>query len=269
MLADLSTYSPQDFLLFDAAIYRDLFAQLNARAWPVPVVGIAAVLACLGLATARHRWAQPASALLLAAAFATSAWLFFFGVYATINWAAIYSGWTFVAEAALLLVASTALAWSAQPRISVSTLRLMAGTAFALYGLIVHPLAGWLFGCAARGLEWFALAPDPTALVAIGLLAVTVPQRGLALPLAALPLLWLAASAVTLWLLETPAEALLLAAATIVGLVTLLLPARRPRENAVTDPLPAIRPAEAAAVPGGLAETFLPTSPRGARTGRA
>jgi len=269
MLADLSTYSLQDFLLFDAAIYRDLFAQLNARAWPVPVVGIAAALACLGLATARHRWAPPASAALLAAAFAASAWLFFFDVYATINWAAIYPGWAFAAEAGLLLVASVVFSRSAQPRISVATPRLLAGTAFALYGLFVHPLAGWLFGRAADGLEWFALAPDPTALVAIGLLAVTVPQRRLALPLAALPLLWLAASALTLRLLEAPGEALLLAAVTIVGLVVLLLPARHPRENAVTDPLPAIRPAETAAIPRGLAATFLPTSPHEPRTRRA
>jgi len=269
MLADLSTYSLQDFLLFDAAIYRDLFAQINARAWPIAVVGIAAALACLALAAGQHRRASSASAALLAAAFATSAWLFFFGVYATINWAAIYPGWAFVAEAGLLLVASVVLGWSAQPRISVSTPRLLAGTAFALYGVIAHPLAGWLFGRAANGLEWFALAPDPTALVAIGLLAVTVPHRRLALPLVALPLLWLAASAMTLWLLETPAEALLLAAATLIGLVVLLLPARRPRENAVSDPLPGIRPAENAAVPRGLAATFLPTSPQGARTGRS
>lgn len=269
MLADLSTYSLQDFLLFDAAIYRDLFAQINARAWPIPFVGIAAALACLGLGAARHRWAPPASAALLAAAFAASAWLFFFDVYATINWAAIYPGWAFVAEAGLLLVASIALARYAQPRIPGSSLRLLAGTALVLYGLFVHPLAGWLFGRAAHGLEWFALAPDPTALVAIGLLAVTIPQRRRTLPLATLPLLWLAASAMTLWLLETPDEALLPAAATIVGLVVLLLPARRPRENAVTDPLPAIRPAEAAAVPGGLAATFLPTSPHEPRTERA
>ncbi len=269
MLTDLSTYSLQDFLLFDAAIYRDLFAQINARAWPIPFVGIAAALACLGLVAGQHRWAPPASAALLAAAFATSAWLFFFGVYATINWAAIYPGWAFVAEAGLLLVASIALARTAQPRVTLSAPRLLAGAAFVLYGLFVHPLAGWLFGRAADGLEWFALAPDPTAIVAIGLLAVTVPQRRLALPLAALPLLWLAASAMALWLLETPGEALLLAAATMVGLVILLLPARHPRDNAVTDPLPAIRPAETAAVPRGLAATFLPTSPQGARTGRS
>lgn len=269
MLADLSTYSLQDFLLFDAAIYRDLFAQLNARAWPLPVVGGLVALLCLALAKKRHRLAAPANSTLLAAAFATSAWLFFFGVYATINWAAIYPGWAFVAEAGLLLVASIALARTAQPRVTLSAPRLLAGAAFVLYGLFVHPLAGWLFGRAADGLEWFALAPDPTAIVAIGLLAVTVPQRRLALPLAALPLLWLAVSAMTLWLLETPDEALLLAAATIVGLVILLLSARRPRDNAVTDPLPAIRPAEAATVPHGLAATFLPTSPQSTRTERA
>lgn len=269
MLADLSTYSLQDFLLFDAAIYRDLFAQINARAWPIAAVGIVAALACFGLTAGRHRRAPSASAALLASAFATSAWLFFFGVYATINWAAIYPGWAFAVEAGLLLVASVVLGRSAQPRVTLSSPRLLAGAAFALYGLIVHPLAGWLFGRAADGLEWFALAPDPTALVAIGLLAVTVPHRRLALPLAALPLLWLAASAMTLWLLETPGEALLLAAATMVGLVILLLPARRLRENAVTDPLPAIRPTEAAAVPRGLAATLLATSPHEPRTGRS
>ena len=43
MLADLSTYSLQDFLLFDAAIYRDLFAQLNITRLSLEKIAIGAI----------------------------------------------------------------------------------------------------------------------------------------------------------------------------------------------------------------------------------
>ena len=268
MLADLSTYSPQDFLLFDAAIYRDLFAQINARAWPIAVAGIAAALACLALAAKRHRLAPPAGLALLAAAFAASAWLFFFGVYATINWAAIYPGWAFVAEAGLLCLAAIALARMPCPRRPQPSRRLIPGAALVLYGLIGHPLAGWLFGHAPDGLEWFGLAPDPTAIVAIGLLAASVPRRRLAVPLAALPLVWLFLSVATLWLLEASGEALLLLAVAAVGLVVLLLPAYRARSDVGDQPLPVITPLNEAAAPRVVGATLVPSSPLNTGTRR-
>ena len=269
MLADLSTYSLQDFLLFDAAIYRDLFAQINARAWPLAVVGGLVALLCLVLAAERHRLAAPASLTLLAAAFATSAWLFFFGVYATINWAAIYPGWAFVAEAGLLLATAIALARVSPPQRSYPPRPLIPGGVLVLYGLIGHPLAGWLFGPAPDGLEWFGLAPDPTAIVAVGLLAASVPRRRLTLPLAALPLLWLLLSAATLWLLEASGEALPLLTVAAIGLAVLLAPAYRPRFNVGDRPLPVIAPPDEAVASRSVAATLVPSSPLDSRTRRS
>ncbi|MEF2551946.1 DUF6064 family protein [Aurantimonas sp. A2-1-M11] len=268
MLADLSTYSLQDFLLFDAAIYRDLFAQIDGRYWPIPVVGVAAALVLLALAARRHRVAAPGSLVLLAAAFATSAWLFFLDVYATINWAAVYPGWAFLAEAALLLMAAFILGNRPVPRRPHLSRWFGPGAVLVLYGLFGHPLAGFLFGHEPGGLEWFTLAPDPTAIVAIGLLAIVIRRRWLSVVLAALPLGWLLASAATLWLLVASGEALLLAALAMFGLVVLLLPNRRPAGTASDSPLPAIVPRDEIAPSQNVAATLVPTSPLGTGTRR-
>lgn len=228
MLAELSTYSLQDFLLFDAAIYRDLFGQLNEDLWPLPLAGIALALLLLALRTTRPALAERGAMVLLAAASLTSAWFFFFGVYETINFAAVYPGWSFVAEAGLLVLAAIRSATASGPSRQLKAAPPWShGLAHlvVLYGLFGHPAAEWAAGRAWANLEWFALAPDPTALAALGFLAFwRSPWR---YALAIVPVVWLAASALTLHGLSAEVEALCLALATLAGLAAVLMPRQK------------------------------------------
>ncbi len=230
MLSDLSTYSLRDFLLFDAAIYRDLFGQLNADLWPLPLAATALALLLLGLRVTRPNLADAGAALLLAGACLASAWFFFFGVYGTINFAATYPGRAFLFETGLFLLAALLTAiGSARSQAPHAPSRLAAWVASAviLYGLFGHPAVELAAGRAADNLEWFALAPDPTALVALGFLAFwRSPWR---YALAVVPVVWLAVSAMTLYGLSIETEALCLALGGLAGLIALLLP--RPRAS--------------------------------------
>ena len=227
MLADLSTYSLRDFLLFDAAIYRDLFGQVNGDHWPLAAIGTALAVALLAV---RHRasFAGLGLFVLLAAAFASSAVVFFFGPYETINWASVYPGWAFAAEAVLFVLAAVALA--AFGRRAPMQADLLPGGGWlaitvVLYALFGHPLTGLAFGRDPAALEWFALAPSPTALAALGILALW-PSRW-RLPLAVIPVAWLLLDAATLSGLDMTGEAWLLLVATIISAGILAIPKRK------------------------------------------
>ncbi|ORE91132.1 DUF6064 family protein [Aurantimonas sp. 22II-16-19i] len=261
MLADLSTYSLRDFLLFDAAIYRDLFGQVNGDHWPLAAIGIALAVALLAV---RHRTSIAGLGLfvLLAGAFVSSSMVFFFGPYETINWASVYPGWAFVAEAVLFVLAAVTLVAFGRRAPMRAQLRPGGGwpaIAVVLYALFGHPLAGLAFGRSPAALEWFALAPSPTALAALGILALwPSPWR---FPLAVVPVAWLLLDAATLAGLDVTGEASLLLLATVLSAGVLVMPKRKPgaaapAAGADTAPLPAANPAPDAA-----------TGPRG-RQGR-
>lgn len=273
MLADLSTYSLQDFLLFDAAIYRDLFGQLNGDLWPLPLAGVVLALFLLGLRTKRPALADRGAMVLLAAAFLTSAWFFFFGVYATINFAAVYPGWGFVAEAGLFVLAAVLLAATSGVSRELKAASLWSrGLAHlvVLYGLFGHPATEWATGRAWANLEWFALAPDPTALAALGFLALW--RSSWRYALAIIPVIWLSISAFTLTGLTIEMEALCLALATLIGLVALALPRQRsvglaPRQRNAATNIREVRPAAIGVprFPGRKAiggQALLPTTRR-------
>ncbi|NDW04282.1 DUF6064 family protein [Jiella pacifica] len=275
MLADLSTYSLQDFLLFDATIYRGLFGQMTAALWPLALAGIALALVLLGLRRRLPALADQGAAMLLATAFLASAWFFFFGVYRTINFAAVYPGWAFVAQAGLLLLAAVVAVFATGPSRwgnAASPLTRLVAALVVLYGLFGHPAAELATGREAASLEWFALAPDPTALVALGFLASWRSRWRYALSL--VPVIWLAASALTLYGLEMQTEALCLALAMLVGLVALVLPrqtafefarSEEAHDGTATRRAPP-RPGEAPRIPGRIkaagGEALLPTTRR-------
>lgn len=248
MLADLSTYSLRDFLLFDAAIYRDLFGQVNAGHWPLAAIGIALAVALLAVRR-RASFAGLGLFVLLAAAFASAAVVFFFGPYETINWASVYPGWAFVAEAVLFVQAAVALAAFGRRAPMQAQLRPDGGwpaIAVVLYALFGHPLAGLAFGRGPEALEWFALAPSPTALAALGLLALW-PSRWRFL-LAVIPVAWLLLDAATLGGLDMTGESWLLLVSTILSAGILVMPKRKAGAAATgpganTAPQPAAKPA--------------------------
>jgi hypothetical protein len=263
MLDDLTTYRLQDFLLFDAETYQRLFALMNEPLWLLPAVTVLAGLATLAALLASLPIAMRAAAAVLAAAFALTGAAFFLGVYATINWAAVYPAWLFFGQAGLLVAVGT-LAGRLDPIADRASPRALLGTIVTLYALAIHPLTGFAAGRTWPGLEWFGPAPDPTALAALGFLSFSLSRWRFVLALA--PFLWLVVSILTLWTLGLTIEAVLLAAGSALGMVALFLPAWAPtvrasEERGRYEPVPAS--ADRLARPAGQPKpaTLVPTSP--------
>jgi hypothetical protein len=207
------SYRPQDLLLFSPEVYWRLFELQNAALAPLPIV----LPLALALAVALHLRARgrPARLVwpLLAAAWALVGWSFVGGRYAAINWAADDAAWAFHLEAAALATAGLAGGLDGG---RLRGLRGAAGAALAVWALALHPLSPLAFGRPLAQAEVAGLAPDPTAMLTLGLLLI-VRRRPLTLLLAVVPALQLAASAATLHLLGAP-ERVAPAAALLVSL---------------------------------------------------
>ena len=212
----------EDLLLFDARVYWRLFALENAAVWPAqPVAAAAALLLVLHLLRGRRpsgRWLGP----LLGAAWLWCGWHFVALRYGTVNWAAPTFAWGFYAEAALL----AALGLSGR----LVFLRRGPG-AWAGVGLLAAAALVWSLLAAADGRPWgqaevVVLAPDPTALATLGLLACAARNRWTAL-LCAAPVLWLALSALTLVTLGAW-QGWIVLAALLAGIAAWAAPGRTP-----------------------------------------
>ena len=191
------TYRPEDFLLFAPRVYWRLFELHNAAVWPVqvPALLLGAVILIGVVRPHSYRWSDRIIAGVLAAAWVFVAWAFLWHRYATINWAAAYVVPVFVAQA-LLLVWLGAL----RDRLRFAAGRDVPGVvglALLVHALALHPLVAKLGGRPIQAAEVFAIAPDPTAIATLGLLATASP-RGAAWLLLAVPVAWCLASWATL-----------------------------------------------------------------------
>ena len=207
------TYSLSDFLMFSPRTYYRLFELYNAAIWPAQFVAIALGVAILVLLSRGEPWSGRAVVAALAACWLWVAWAFFALRYDTINWAGSYIAAGFAIEALLLL-------WVGIARNSLrlrksSDLAGRAGFAIVLYALAIHPLINMLVGRPLMQVELFGVAPDPTAIATIGVVAAAhQPHWGLLV----IPLLWCAVSGGTLWTMQSP-DALVLPAAAVLALV--------------------------------------------------
>ena len=203
------TYRLSDFLMFAPRTYHRLFELHNAEVWPLHIVTIAAGLAALWLAW-RGAGGRVVAAV-LAAAWLFVAWAYHFERYATINTAAPYYAVGFAVQALLL-------AWCAVRRDGLrfdpqhAPIRWIGLALFAA-GVVFYPLLAPLLGRAWIQAEIFGVAPDPTAVATIGAL---LPAKGRIAWLLALPLLWCAITALTLWTMEAP-DAAVPASALVLG----------------------------------------------------
>ena len=186
------SWTPEDLLLFSPQVYWRLFALENEAVWPAqPVVLAAAALLALSLVWGRRpsgRWLGPA----LGAAWLWTGWHFVALRYGTVNWLAPSLAWGFYVEAALLagLGLSGRLVFLRQGRDAWSGIGLLAAA-------LVWPVLAPLDGRSWREAEVVALAPDPTAIATLALLALAERSRWSAL-LCIAPVLWLAVSTLTL-----------------------------------------------------------------------
>jgi hypothetical protein len=212
------TYRPEDFLLFSEQVYWRLFEIHNAATWPWPAIALALAAAIGALLLRPGPLAGRAIGAILVVAWLVVGWAFLWTRYASINWAASYLAPAFALQA--LLIGWFGLRGRLQFDDRHGT-GWLAGAALLLYALLLHPLTALLDGRPLRGAELFAVAPDPTAIATLGLLAMARPDRAL-LWLVPLPLLWCLISAATLFTIGTweawlPLGAAILAVVALIG----------------------------------------------------
>ena len=209
----------QDLLPFEPRVYWRLFALENEALWPAqPIVLAAGGTLVLCLLTGRRpsgRWLGP----VLGAAWVWAGWQFVALRYGAVNWAAPALAWGFYAQAALLAALGLSGRFAPERRRSAGPGAVLLAAALFAWPLLA-PLDGRPWGQA----EVFAIAPDPTAIATLGLLACAARSRWTAL-LCALPALWLAASALTL-LAMGAWQGWAVLAALIAGLAARSLPLR-------------------------------------------
>lgn len=207
------TYRLTSFLLFSPRTYYRLFERYNLDIWPAQLACLAIGLAMVALLVTNHRGRERIVAGLLAACWLWVAWAFHYERYTQINWVAPWFAAAFALQA-LLLVAVGVLAGR-------TTLRSPAGRAFWIaialiaFAILGYPLLAPLAGRPWTTAEIFGAAPDPTAITTVA--ALSLVRSRLRWPLLVIPLLWCAATALTLCAMASP-QVIVVVAAALLGL---------------------------------------------------
>ncbi len=200
-MPEWSTYSLSDFLMFAPRTYYRLLELYNRELWPAQFAAIGGGLAAIVLAASKTALAGRLLHALLAVAWAWVAWGWLHERFATINWAATYVAAAFGLQA--LLLAAFALLGSGTAPLSPSRARSRASLALAAFAVLAYPAIALLAGRTIASAEVVGLAPDPTAIATLGVLAPassTARAVLLAIPLASCGL-----SAAMLWTMASPA----------------------------------------------------------------
>ncbi|WP_038361759.1 DUF6064 family protein [Bosea sp. 117] len=217
------SYRLEDFLLFAPRVYWRLIEAQNAALWPLHVASVGAGLAIVLLVARRPQNAMPWTGLVLAAVWAFVGWSFLLNRYAAINWAILYIAPAFFLQSALLAIAAVL------PRgltIDGRAAGGRTGLLVALAGLLLYPCLPLVSGHPWTSAEVFGIAPDPTAIVTLGLLlAARGPLLAVLLPI---PLFWCLFSGLTLLAMDEVEAWLLLATAAFVPILV-LVGRRRPQ----------------------------------------
>ncbi|MBX3583157.1 MAG: hypothetical protein KF810_14810 [Rhizobiaceae bacterium] len=190
------TYRPEDLLLFSPRVYWRMFELHNAAWWPLHVVtlvvGLAIVLFGLSRPQARSPW------IALAALWVLVGWSFLWSRYAGINWAIAYVAPAFWLQALLLAAGAAGGRLTLDRRGAAGRLGLL----LAASGMLAYPLMSPILGRRWADAEVFGIAPDPTAIVTLGVLLAT--SGRLVVLLFLIPLLWLLLSGLTLHTMGDP-----------------------------------------------------------------
>jgi hypothetical protein len=191
-MGDVDTWSLIDFMPMVPGVYFRLFVRLNEGLWPWHWVSYALGMVVLWLA---WRGNGRVLAVILGGCWLWVSWTFHFTLFAELNWAALYTGWAFVAQAVLLIVFG--VTGRLNPALSGQVgFSRYAGSGLALFALVAYPLVIPVSGRAWSGVELFGTAPDPTVLVTLALLL--LPQR-VPWSLAIIPILWCSYSGAIWW----------------------------------------------------------------------
>lgn len=221
---DLTKYSPADFLLFSERVYNRLFELHNEALWPLHFPMIAAAFFILYNLLRPSPSGSQFTYGALAIVWASVGWTFFWLHYSTINWVAPYVAPIFAVQALLLVVFE--LLPSIRTRKPTRPLDYVAVAIF-LFCVIGYPFVALANG-SIRQAEVFGLAPDPSALATLAVLALTTgPGTAIAW---IIPVLWCCATALTLWTLGSPWFAVVLILMGVLVAVRLSAPAEKTQD---------------------------------------
>jgi hypothetical protein len=195
-MSEWLTYSLADMLMFSERVYYRMLALYNQEIWPAQLLAFAlgAAILYLLLFPARTNRRDRGIPLLLGGLWAWVAWGFLWERFATINWPVAYLVPLFALQAIWLVVMG-----SVEGRLGFAARHSaahIAGTALFAAALLLYPLIAPFMGRSWQSAEIFGLAPDPTALATLALLALAEGWRRWLLMV--IPALWCLISAVTL-----------------------------------------------------------------------
>jgi hypothetical protein len=193
------TYTLSDFLLFSPRVYYRLLELHNRALWPAQLVTAALGLAMLAMLLRPMQARERIIPMLLGALWIWIAWAFFFERYATINWASVYVAPVFALQG-LLLVGTGAISGLAFGR--ERAMSRVAGVGLFAFALAAYPLLAPMMGRPWAAAEVLGIAPDPTAIATLAVLALAGSQiRWL---LMVIPASWCAVTGATLSAMESP-----------------------------------------------------------------
>jgi hypothetical protein len=185
------TYRLADVLMFSPRVYYRLLEHYNGALWPAQLLTVGLGLAMLYLLLRRAGGTRRLMLAILGGLWIWVAWGFLWERYATINWPVAYVA-PFFALQGLMLIAASA-------RLRIAASRKPAGlTGVALFAaaLVLYPALAPFMGRSWLAAEIFGLAPDPTAVATLALLALA--DGGSRWPLMIVPAIWCALSSATL-----------------------------------------------------------------------
>ncbi len=204
------TYRLSDFLMFTSGTYFRLFELSNRAWWPLQLVFVAAGL--LTIYYVVHRGSPvvtAAASMLYGFVWGWVAWEFHWQRYTPVMLAGPYFAGIFLLQGVAMAIGGRVLC-APQTR---TPAEFQLAWVLMVFGLVVQPLAGLLFGRPLAQAQLFGLAPDPTVTVTIGFLFLVRASWSLFI----LPLLWCLITTATLSTLEVPDAWVML----VIALVTI------------------------------------------------
>ena len=199
-MPDWWTYSLSDFLLFSPRTYYRMLERHNESVWPVHILTLLLGVGLAAMVPRSPSWQGRVISITLILLWVWVSWAFLWQRYAPINWAVTYLIPLLALEALLLLWIGV-LKQGVSFQLRANMVGILGGGLF-LVGLLLYPILAPLLGRGWSTSEVFGVAPDPTVIGTLGLLLLAEGgPRGLLL---AVPLLWCAISAATLWAMRAP-----------------------------------------------------------------
>jgi len=226
MIADPTTYSIADFIPFTADVYQRLIERQNEAFWPAHALAF-----LLGVRAMYLTWRCRVRSLgvLLFLVWVWVAITYFLRLFAELTFVGQFIGGAFLIQGAFMFGCAMLGGFNDQKLNHTAALRpRILGYVLAAFGLSVFPFFAPMLGRGWISAEWFAMTPNPTVLVTIGLLLATARPVWLWL-LLPIPVLWCALSGALDWTFQQPTFWLLPAAA-MLGIAAAIWKAVRSRK---------------------------------------